>query len=120
MGVVTESEVHKYEILQKEKVRRTHEEKIWFKSFHYISGFSEIDLQQPRILYEKVYDDDYREDLITAVVSQASNIGILRIKEGVPQYCGLVNKEFGEKVANSLGFKYNYVTIQEYLDLIGE
>lgn len=120
LGVVTEAEVDKYEILQKEHARRAHEEKIWLKSFHSISGFSDIDLEQPRILYEKVYDDDDRADLVTAVVSQASNIGILRIKERVPLYCGLVNKEFGERVAEGLGVKYDYLTSQEYLDLIGE
>lgn len=120
LGVVTETEVDKYKILQKERAKRTHEENLWLKSFHYISGFSEIDLEQPRILYEKVYNDNDRADLVEAVVSQASNIGIPRIKERVPLYCGLLSKDFGGKVAKGLGVKYNFLTVQEYVSLIGE
>lgn len=119
VGVVPQESLDKFTILQKENAKRAHEEAIWLKSYDYISGFSELDVEQPRELYQKVYNDEQKEELVEAVVGHASTIAIPAIKEKVPHYWGLLDKELGAKIASGLGVKYEHWTLDEYIKNIG-
>ncbi|CCE83746.1 Piso0_004332 [Millerozyma farinosa CBS 7064] len=119
LGVVPQQAVDKYTILQAERNKRAHEEKIWLKSYDYISGFSELDVEQPRQLYQKVFDDQQKKMFIDAVVGHASTISVPHIKERVPQLWGLIEKDLGKQIANGLGVKYQYVTVDEYIKTLG-
>lgn len=119
VGVVPKVSTDKYEILQKARLIKEHEEKIWLKSYDYISGFSEIDVEQPRALYHKVYDDRQKADLVTSIVGHASTIDIESVKLRVPTLWGLVDKDLGQKVAEGLQVKYTYVTPDEYPNFVG-
>lgn len=119
VGVVPKTSTDKYEILQKERLIKQHEEKIWLKSYDYVSGFSEIDVEQPRELYYKVYDDRQRADLVTSIVGHAASIDIESVKLRVPTLWGLIDKDLGQKVAEGLKVKYTYVTPDEYPNFVG-
>lgn len=119
LGIVPQQAVDKYTILQAERNKRAHEEKIWLKSYDYISGFSELDVEQPRKLYQNVFDDKQKKMFIEAVVGHASSISVPHIKERVPQLWGLIDKDLGKQIANGLGVKYQYVTIDDYIKTLG-
>lgn len=118
-GVVPKDLTYKYTILQAERAKKAHEEKIWLKSFDYISGFSELDVEQPRELYKRVFNDAQKEDFITAIVGHASSISVPDIKQRVPSLWGLVDKDLGARIAEGLGVSYDYLTIDKYLEKIG-
>ncbi|CUM67110.1 uncharacterized protein PRCAT00004799001 [Priceomyces carsonii] len=118
LGVVPKESEDKFEILQKERSKKAHEEKIWLKSYDYISGFSELDVEQPRALYQKVYNDDQKAEFVEAVVGHASTISVNEVKEKVPLLWGLIDKELGAKVAKGLGVKYDPLTIEQYIERV--
>lgn len=70
----------------KRHVDQEAQEKLWLKSYDYMSGFSEIDVEQPRALYHKVYDNSQKADLLISIVGQASTIDIESVKFRVPMF----------------------------------
>lgn len=95
---------------------REHEVKMWDKtSYYFASGVSELDLEQPRALYQKVYNDDQKKRFIENVVGHASSIRIDSLKERVAQYFGLLDENLGEQIAKGLGLKFKYVDLNGYI-----
>lgn len=118
-GVVTKSEEEKYTKLQAERAKRIHDEKIWLNSYDYISGFSELDVEQPRALYQKVFDEKERKSLVEAVVGHASSVTVGEIKQRVALLFGVVDENLGRQIANGLGVKFEKYTAEEYGKHIG-
>lgn len=119
LGVVPKQSTDKYEILQKERNLKAHEEKIWLKSYDYISGFSELDVEQPRALYKNIISKQDKGDFIEAIVGHASKISVPQIKERVPQLWGLIDEDLGSEVAKGLGVSYKHLTVDEYIKDLG-
>lgn len=118
-GVVTQKQVDKSEILQKEHAKRAHEEAIWLKSYDYVSGISELDFEQPRALYQKVFSDEEKKYFIEAIIGHGSKVSVQKIKERVPQYWGLLDDDLGAQIAKGLGVKYSKWTLEEYVQNLG-
>ncbi|CAK7903302.1 catalase T [[Candida] anglica] len=119
VGVVPKKSEDKYEILQLERAKKAHEEKIWLKSYDYVSGFSELDVEQPRALYQKVFSAEQKKTFVTAIVGHADTITIDSVKKRVPSLWGLIDEDLGAKVAEGLGVEYNHLTIDEYIKEVG-
>lgn len=119
LGVVSKKAEDKYTILQAERAKKAHEEKIWLKSYDYISGFSELDVEQPRVLYQKVFSDEDRKEFTENLVGHASTIVFPEIKEKVASLWGLVDKELGSNIAKGLGVKYHYNDVEGYINQFG-
>lgn len=119
LGVVPKQSTDKYEILQKERNLRAHEERIWLKSYDYVSGFSELDVEQPRALYKNIISKQDKEDFIEAIVGHASKISVPQIKERVPQLWGLIDEDLGSEVAKGLGVGYKHLAVDEYIKDLG-
>lgn len=98
---------------------KAHEEKIWLKSYDYISGFSELDVEQPRALYKNIISKQDKGDFIEAIVGHASKISVPQIKERVPQLWGLIDGDLGSEVAKGLGVSYKHLTVDEYIEDLG-
>ncbi|KAL6941636.1 hypothetical protein ACO0RG_002772 [Hanseniaspora osmophila] len=86
----------------------------------FLYGISELDFEQPRALYEKVYDDAQKKRFIENVVGHTSTISYPHIKTRVSQYFGLLNKDLGEQIAKGLGIAWEPVDLQEYVQKIGQ
>lgn len=119
LGVVPKWSEDKSAIIQAERSKRSHEEKIWSNSYDYISGFSELDVEQPRALYKNVYNEEQKKDFIEAIVGHASNISVPEIKSRVPTLWGLIDKDLGNAIADGLQVPYKYVTVDEYIEYLG-
>lgn len=117
-GVVPLAAATKEETLQRELAKRQHEDALWQKSFEYVSGFSELDVEQPRALYEKVFSDAERKEFVATVVGHASTARPFA-KEKVPAYFGLISQKLGEAIASGLGVKYQHRTVDEYIAFVG-
>ncbi len=98
---------------------KEHDEKILTKSSFYISGISELDLEQPRALYQNVYNKEQKDRFVKNVVGHASSIRVQSIKENVALYFGLLEDDLGKSIASGLGVKYSTPTLQSYLEKIG-
>lgn len=118
VGVVPSAAENKYEVMKKEMTKRHHEDLIYINHFEYISGFSELDVEQPRALYEKVFSDEERKAFVDTVVGHAST-SRPQIKEKVPAYFGLLNKDLGAAIAKGLGVKYTHCNAEEYISFVG-
>lgn len=114
-GVVLEKDVLE-EIKKQEEKRSGHEQVVNAKinEYYIVNGCSPLDLEQPRALYEKVYDDEMKEHFVNNVVAHASNISIPEIKTRVSQYFGLLNADLGQKIAKGLGIAWEPLTFEEY------
>ncbi|CAR30019.1 ZYRO0G22462p [Zygosaccharomyces rouxii] len=119
-GVVTNTSEAMWESVQEERLKRAHEEKIWMNSYYWVSGFGEKDVEQPRKLYQNVYNETQKEMLVTAIVNHASKVKDCKTKNWVPTLWGLVDKELGQKVANGLKVNYTYTPVEQYAKLVGE
>lgn len=119
IGVVTKKETDKYTVLQSERAKRAHEEKIWLNSYDYISGFSELDVEQPRALYQKVFNDEQRKYFVEAVVGHASTITKSYIKERLALLFGVMDEDLGKTLANRLEVKFEKLNAEEYANKVG-
>ncbi|GCE99208.1 catalase T [Zygosaccharomyces mellis] len=101
--------------------REQHERIVGNKINEYFikSGISELDFEQPRVLYEKVFTDADRKEIISNLVGHASKIHVPEIKTRVTQYFGLVNKDFGKAIADGLGIKWEPVDLEGYAASVG-
>lgn len=115
MGVVLDEDV-KEDIKRQEEERKDHENIINNKlnGYVYVNGLSPLDLEQPRTLYERVYNSKEKRKFVHNVVSHASNISVPEIKTRVTQYFGLLNKELGHEIANGLQIPWEPMTFEEY------
>ncbi|KAG5373144.1 Catalase T [Yarrowia sp. C11] len=105
-GVVTKAMEDESRSVQTEQAKK-HEAKIWEgASYIYLSGIQDIDAEQPRALYEKVFDDAAKARFIENVVGHASSIKQPGLKEKVAKYFGQINDDLGQKVAKGLGVGY--------------
>lgn len=120
VGVVSQEGLDKFTILQQERAKRAHEEAIWLNSYDYISGFGELDVEQPRALYQKIYTEEQKEEFVRSVVGHASTIALPSVKERVPHYFGLLDAGLGSKIAQGLGVKYEHWSLPEYIEKVGE
>ncbi|CAR24289.1 catalase T [Lachancea thermotolerans CBS 6340] len=82
--------------------------------YQWVTGCSPLDLEQPRALYEKVYDAGAKKRFIENVVGHATKISDDIVKSRVPQYFGLLNQDLGSAIAKGLGIKYEPVSFEEY------
>lgn len=114
-GVVLDSDTEEY-LKQQELERQNHETIINGKinEYYYKSGVSEKDFEQPRTLYEKVFDEETRKAFVENVVGHASKSSVPYIKTRVSQYFGLLNKDLGKAIAEGLGIKWEPVNFEEY------
>lgn len=121
-GVVSkEAEVEALKKQERVAKIQEHEKILWGKqSYYQLQGLSELDLEQPRALYTKVFSEKDRSKFVNNIVGVASNISNPQVKKQVPQYWGLVDKELGAKVANALGVDYEYLSPEEYPQKIGK
>lgn len=120
VGTVTKSEEEKAQIKQQSELKADHEFKIWDKStYFYISGVSELDVEQPRALYEKVFDSKAKKSFVRNIVAHADSITIPTLKQRVAQYWGLLDKDLGADIAKQLGVDYIYLSLPEYSQTIG-
>ncbi|CCE66341.1 hypothetical protein TPHA_0P01840 [Tetrapisispora phaffii CBS 4417] len=119
-GAVTEESLKKY-ILEQESARAAHDAVINAKlpGYYSVSGASELDLEQPRALYENVFTEQQRKDFIDTVVGSASNIPNPKLKTTVSQYFGLLNADLGKSIAEGLGIEWVPVDLEGYFDSIG-
>lgn len=119
-GVVLDEDT-KISLAKQEAEKEAHEKIISSKMnyYYYKSGVSELDLEQPRTLYEKVFDDEARKAFIENVVNHVSLSSEPKIKTRVSQYFGLLNKGLGAAIAEGLGIKYQPVDLQEYTKALG-
>ncbi|AQZ10564.1 CTT1 (YGR088W) [Zygosaccharomyces parabailii] len=108
-------------VKKQEAERERHEKIINGKINDYFikTGVSELDFEQPRQLYEKVFNDSDREELLNNVVGHASLIQYDSLKTRLSQYFGLVNEELGKSVAHGLGVKWEPVDLQGYAKYVG-
>lgn len=106
---------------KQEAERERHEKIINGKINEYFikTGVSELDFEQPRILYEKVFSDADRQELLGNVVGHASLIKYDSLKTRLSQYFGLVNQDLGKAVAHGLGVKWEPVDLQGYAKFVG-
>lgn len=119
-GVVLDKDVQEY--MKKQEVeRRKHEEIVNGKlnEYYYKSGVSELDFEQPRALYERVYDEKTKKAFIENIVGHASKIAVPHIKTRVSQYFGLLNTDLGKAIADGLEIKWEPVTIDDYAKAAG-
>ncbi|EDO14554.1 hypothetical protein Kpol_284p1 [Vanderwaltozyma polyspora DSM 70294] len=119
-GLVLDVDEQTY-IQQQEAERTRHENAIDAKlnDYYTINGISPLDFEQPRALYEKVFDDSSRRAFIENVVAHASNAGNDELKLRVAQYFGLLNQDLGAKLALGLGVQWVPVDLEGYANAIG-
>lgn len=120
VGVVTNKSEAMWEKIQEERGKRAHDEKIWMNSYYWVYGFGEKDVEQPRILYQNIYNDTIRQGLVDAVVAHAGRVKDEKTKGWVPSLWGLIDKDLGQKVADGLNVTYQYVPVDQYAKLVGE
>ncbi|SCU94480.1 LAME_0F07602g1_1 [Lachancea meyersii CBS 8951] len=103
-------------VSQQEQLKK-HEEIINSKinEYYWVTGCSPLDLEQPRALYEKVYDDAAKKRFIHNVVGHVSTASAA-IQARVPQYFGLLNKDLGAAIAEGLGVKYEPLSFEQYAE----
>ncbi|KAH3675469.1 hypothetical protein WICMUC_002758 [Wickerhamomyces mucosus] len=119
-GVVSKNEEVKSFEAQKNQRISQHEQIIWNKQFYYqLQGLSELDLEQPRDLYHKVFSKVDREHFVKNILGASSNVSNEIIRKQIPQYWGLIDKELGAKVAKGLEVDYVYLSPEEYAGGIG-
>lgn len=118
-GVVTKQAEDKSIEVQKHEAQRKHEFALWQKHSVYISGISELDLEQPRALYEKVYSDSDKKNFINHVVSHASTISDDGLKQRIAQYFGLLTPDLGKQIAKGLGVNFENIGLAEYARKVG-
>lgn len=119
-GVVLDKDVKQY-LKQQEIDRKDHEKIVDAKlnEYYYKSGISELDFEQPRLLYEKVFDDKTKKDFIDNIVGHASKVAVPHIKTRVCQYFGLLNKNLGKSIAEGLGITWEPVSMDQYAQEAG-
>lgn len=108
-------------IEKQESERKRHEEIVNGKLNEYFikSGVSELDFEQPRVLYERVFGDAEKKELIGNVVGHGSKIQVPEIKTKLSQYFGLVNKDLGKAIADGLGIEWQPVDLDGYAKSVG-
>ncbi|KAG5371244.1 Peroxisomal catalase [Yarrowia sp. E02] len=105
-GVFTKAMEDESKSVQTEQAKK-HDEKIWEgSSYIYLSGVQDIDFEQPRILYEKIYDDAAKARFIEKIVGGTSSITQPGLKEKIAKYFGNISDDVGQKVAKGLGVSY--------------
>ncbi|CEP60415.1 catalase T LALA0_S01e10352g [Lachancea lanzarotensis] len=102
-GVKTQEEVRQHEEIINAKINE----------YYWVTGASPLDFEQPRALYEKVFDDKHRERFIHNVVGHVSTASS-EIQARVPQYFALLNEDLGAAIAKGLGVKYEPLSFEEY------
>lgn len=107
-------------IKAQEDKRKKHEEIINAKinEYYSVTGVSPLDLEQPRALYENVYDDAAKRAFVNNVAGHASKISVPEIKERVTQYFGLLNLDLGAQLASALQIPWKPLTFEEYVSSI--
>jgi catalase len=80
---------------------------------------SELDTEQPRDLYHKVFNDKDRVSFVKNILNVASNVSDGNIKQKIPQYWGLVDRELWALIAQGLCVDYYYLSAADYTDGIG-
>lgn len=120
IGLVLDEDMRK-NMAKQEAERAAHEKIINGKinEYYYKSGVSEMDLEQPRALYEKVFDDETKKMLVENVVAHASLSSAPHIKVRVSQYFGLLNRDLGAAIAEGLKIPYEHVDLEGYARSIG-
>ncbi|SCV05952.1 LANO_0H18800g1_1 [Lachancea nothofagi CBS 11611] len=81
--------------------------------YYWVTGCTPLDLEQPRALFEKVYDDAAKERFIHNVVGHVSTAAA-PIQTRVSQYFGLLNKDLGAAIAKGLEIKFEPLSFEEY------
>ncbi|CCE65587.1 hypothetical protein TPHA_0L02360 [Tetrapisispora phaffii CBS 4417] len=120
-GAVTAEDLAKY-IAEQEIARNAHETIINNKipGYYSVSGISPLDLEQPRDLYERIYTEQEKKDMVAAIVGSASNIPNLKLQTTVSQYFGLVNSDLGKAIADGLNIEWVPVDLETYInDVVG-
>lgn len=114
-GVVLEEDVVA-EIKRQEENRVEHERVVNGKinEYYIVNGASPVDLEQPRALYEKVYNDKDKKTFVKNVVAHASKISNPEIKTRVSQYFGLLNEDLGKQIAEGLEIQWEPVSFETY------
>lgn len=106
----------KANLAAQQKARESHEKIIngRINEYYSVSGVSPLDLEQPRALYEKVYDEKAKKAFISNVSGHASKISNPKIKTRLTQYFGLLNKELGAQLAKELDIEWKPLSFEEY------
>lgn len=119
-GLVLDEDTRKC-LAEQETERERHEKIINSKlnEYYYKSGVSELDLEQPRVLYERVFDQETKEVFIDNLVNHVSLCLNPAIKIRVTQYFGLLNKDLGAALANRLNIEYKPLDLQGYAKAVG-
>ncbi|CCE64940.1 hypothetical protein TPHA_0J01180 [Tetrapisispora phaffii CBS 4417] len=120
-GTVTEADLKKY-IAEQEAARISHETIINSKlpGYNSVSGVSPLDLEQARDLYERIYTEEEKKDMIQNVIDGASNIANSQLKTTISQYFGLLNPKAGKSIADGLGVTWSPVDFETYVnDVVG-
>ncbi|SCU84298.1 LAFA_0D09208g1_1 [Lachancea sp. 'fantastica'] len=101
----------------KQEQERQHEDIINAKinEYFWVTGASPMDFEQPRALYEKVFDDSHKERFINNVVGHVSTAS-KEVQSRVPQYFALLNKDLGAAIAKGLGVEYEPLSFEEYAE----
>lgn len=114
-GIVLEKDVQAD--LKKQEEEGANQEKIIdakINNYTYVNGVTPLDFEQPRALYEKVFDDDAKKRFIKNIVGHASNIPHEGLKVRISQYFGLLNKDLGKQIAEGLKVEWKPVELEEY------
>ncbi|CCD25908.2 catalase T NDAI_0G01320 [Naumovozyma dairenensis CBS 421] len=119
-GVVLEDAV-KADVKKQEEKFLEHENVINNKinSYTYVNGVSPLDFEQPRALYENVFNDDDKKTFVKNVVDHASTCKTEIVKVRVAQYFGLLNKDLGSQIAEGLKVPWKPVDFEGYAKAIG-
>ncbi|SCU90332.1 LAMI_0E01618g1_1 [Lachancea mirantina] len=109
---------YKANLEKQEEDRARHEKIIHGKlnEYYAVTGVSPLDLEQPRALYEKVFNDVDKEHFVNNVVGHVSGASQPQIQTRVTQYFGLLNKDLGAKIAKGLGIEYKPLSFDEYVN----
>lgn len=108
---VTEVSVRKQE---QDQIRNEHIVDAKINQYYYVYGISPLDFEQPRALYEKVYNDEQKKLFVHNVVCHACKIKDPKVKKRVTQYFGLLNEDLGKVIAEGLGVPWEPVDLEGY------
>ena len=78
-----------------------------------LSQVTDLDFEQPRVLWEKVYDQGAKERFISNVAGHLSAAKSQKIKERTVACFSTVSQELGDKIAKEIG-----IASQKPLDLL--
>lgn len=119
-GVIDKQEEVDSLKVQKNQRKNQHEEILWNKqSYYQLQGLSELDLEQPRALYQKVFTDKDRANMVTNILAAALNTTNETVRRQIPQYWGLIDASLAKKVSEGLDVECNLLSAENYADCIG-